>query len=176
MFQLIGGATSRGETYKELASGIKFDLETNKSLVFYFGLITEYFNNAGLSMDTKIYLNSCYKVRKEFREIANSFDTEIEFVKFGSSPINFSKDTARKMNEWMETTLNTKVGKCISASSLCSDTELVLLNIVQFKGRFLKPFNPSGNFKSEFYVNETDTVEVDYMRYTVSTRNVRGHP
>lgn len=68
------------------------------------------------------------------------------------------------MNDWIKKKTNNKIKNLISADSLDADTRMMLVNAIYFKGLWTYPFDPPYRpFKRPFYINEQDSVEVEFM-------------
>lgn len=101
-----------------------------------------------------------YSVKKSFNDVATkSFASEAQSLDFSQGA-----EAAKTINGWVEDNTNNKIKDLISADSLDSDTRMVLVNAIYFKGFWTYQFNPKDTFKAPFYLNERDTVEVDFMK------------
>jgi serpin B len=108
----------------------------------------------------KIYVMQGYSVKKNFQDIAiKSFNSEAETIDFSKN-----KESAKNINSWVEDKTNNKIKDLISAGSLSSDSRMVIVNAIYFKGFWTHKFNPDHTFKAPFFLNEQDSVNVDYMR------------
>jgi serpin B len=99
-------------------------------------------------------------VKKSFADVATkSFNSEAQ-------PLDFSKneDAAKSINNWVEEKTNNKIKDLIASDSLDSDTRMVLVNAIHFKGTWVYQFDPKDTFKGPFYLNEKDTATVDFMK------------
>jgi len=74
-----------------------------------------------------------------------------------------SEESARKINEWVERHSNNMIKDLISPDSLNSDTRMILVNGIYFKGVWTKRFNPRKTSKKPFYMNENEKADVDFM-------------
>jgi serpin B len=101
-----------------------------------------------------------YSVKRSFNEVATkSFASEAQSIDFSQSA-----QSASTINGWVEENTNNKIKDLISADSLGADTRMVLVNAIYFKGFWTYQFDPKATFKAPFYLNEQDTVEVDFMK------------
>jgi serpin B len=101
-----------------------------------------------------------YSVKRSFNEVATkSFASEAQSLDFSQNT-----QSAATINGWVEANTNNKIKDLISADSLDSDTRMVLVNAIYFKGFWTYQFDPKNTFKAPFYLNDQDTVDVDYMK------------
>lgn len=101
-----------------------------------------------------------YTAKQTFNQIAQkSFASESQNLDFGQTA-----QSAGTINKWVEDNTNNKIKDLISADSLSADTRMVLVNAIYFKGFWTYQFDPKNTFKGPFYLNEQDTVTVDFMK------------
>ena len=101
-----------------------------------------------------------YSVKRSFNDVATkSFASEAQTLDFSQKI-----ESASTINQWVESNTNNKIKDLISSDSLGSDTRMVLVNAIYFKGFWTYQFNPKNTFKAPFYLNDQDTVEVDFMK------------
>nr|CAD2189537.1 unnamed protein product [Meloidogyne enterolobii] len=79
--------------------------------------------------------------------------------------LNFAENI---INEFVEKTTHDKIKNLISPDSLTTDTRLVLVNAVYFKGKWSCPFDSELTQKKTFYITEEKNKEVDMMKKTSS--------
>lgn len=108
----------------------------------------------------KVYVMEKYSVKPSFQNIAyNSFKSEAQSLNFAAN-----QQAASTINSWVEDHTNNKIKDLISADSLNSDTRMVLVNAIYFKGFWQHQFDKQQTFKAPFFLNEHDSVDVDFMR------------
>ena len=101
-----------------------------------------------------------YSVKKSFNDVATkSFASEAQTLDFSQS-----QQSAATINGWVELNTNNKIKDLISSDSLDGDTRMVLVNAIYFKGFWTYQFDPKDTFKAPFYLNDQDTVQVDFMK------------
>lgn len=151
---------ARGKTEQELLTGLKFAGAQRSAVANSFQQLIEPFqNNPMLKIANKLYVMTGYHVKGEFNEIATKqFHSEAE-------PINFAaaKPAADNINGWVESKTNNLIKDLIKADSLSSDTRMVLVNAIYFKGFWKHQFPKHATIKAPFYTSETDSVEIDTM-------------
>jgi serpin B len=101
-----------------------------------------------------------YSVKKSFNDVATkSFASEAQSLDFSQG-----QQSASTINGWVESHTNNKIKDLISADSLNSDTRMVLVNAIYFKGMWTHQFDKKDTFKAPFYLNDQDSVTVDFMK------------
>ena len=108
----------------------------------------------------KIYVMKNYSVKRSFNEIATkSFASEAQSLDFSEN-----QQSAATINGWVEENTNNKIKDLISPDSLSGDTRMILVNAIYFKGFWTYQFKKSDTYKAPFYLNEQDSVQVDFMK------------
>lgn len=160
-FAMFGAS---GETEAEMKNALKYAATPKETLAKNFQQLTESFEKTkGLKVANKLYLMKGFSVQGKFNEIATkSFKSEAESVDFSKN-----QESAKSINQWVESKTNNKIKDLISPDALDSMTRLVLVNAIYFKGTWVYQFDPNQTFKGPFYLNEKDTVDVDFMKIKV---------
>lgn len=115
--------------------------------------------NITLYLANKVYVSDVAKLKPKFSEIVvEKFKSEVQTVNFAASA-----DTAKAINSWVEQKTVNKIKNLISPSDLSSDTRLVLVNAIYFKGNWLEKFDKAGTRTEPFYLNENDKIDVQMM-------------
>lgn len=112
-----------------------------------------------LSMANKIYIMDKYTLKPKFQEVTqNKFSSEVQ-------PVDFAKSdaTAKIINAWVEDKTKNKIKDLIKPDMLDALTRLVLVNAIYFKGNWASKFEPRQTKKEQFWLNNSDSVEVDMM-------------
>ncbi|XP_018788503.1 PREDICTED: serine protease inhibitor 42Dd-like isoform X4 [Bactrocera latifrons] len=149
-----------GETAAELdrALGLPSNDVAAIADTFHNVLVT-YKDSPILKVANKIFVMQGYSIKKEFNEIATT--------KFYSSAdsINFadSANAANTINKWVESKTNNLIKNLIVPDAVNSDTRMVLVNAIHFKGEWKYQFPKSATRDDDFYLNEVDSVRVPMM-------------
>lgn len=107
----------------------------------------------------KVYIMDNFTVKKGFQNVAmKTFKSEAQSLDF-SNNVN----AADTINRWVEEKTNNKIKNLIAPESLNRDDRFVLVNALHFKGMWVNRFQKNATHKGPFYVNDQDTVEVDFM-------------
>lgn len=108
----------------------------------------------------KVYVMKNFSVKKSFQDVATkSFASEAQTLDF-----SHNTEAAGTINGWVEEHTNNKIKDLIKADSLDADTRMVLVNAIYFKGFWTYQFDPKNTFKAPFYLNDVDSVQVDFMK------------
>lgn len=101
-----------------------------------------------------------YTVKSSYQNIVTKvFNSETQSINFGDN-IN----AANTINTWVESKTNQKIKNLIDSRSLNSGTRMILVNAIYFKGLWQYKFDPKQTTNGSFYVNETKTINVNYMK------------
>lgn len=100
-----------------------------------------------------------YTVKQSFNDIAlKSFDSSTQNLDYSKSA-----EAAGVINSWVEEKTKSKIKKLFASDAFTNETRLVLVNAIYFKGLWKDKFDPKNTFKNPFYLDETNTVSVDFM-------------
>jgi len=72
-------------------------------------------------------------------------------------------ESAATINQWVEDNTNNKIKNLVKSSDLNSDTRMVLINAIYFKALWQYEFDQHNTRKRAFYLNDVDSVNVDFM-------------
>lgn len=114
--------------------------------------------NITLHIANKVYLKDGFSLKNSFKDaVVKSFLSEVE-------PIDFAQPAAAPtINTWVSNKTNDKIKELISANDLDSETRLVLLNAIYFKGNWAYKFDARNTLEEDFYINNDETVKVNMM-------------
>lgn len=110
-------------------------------------------------------------LRPEFLDlIAGQYGCAVNLVDFRSG----SEAARLAMNQWVEQKTSYKIRDLIPAGSLNSDTRLVLVNAVYFKGFWVMPFQRAATRDERFYLGNDREVRVPLMHQDAEVRYLQG--
>uniref|UniRef100_A0A914NI95 Serpin domain-containing protein n=1 Tax=Meloidogyne incognita TaxID=6306 RepID=A0A914NI95_MELIC len=153
-------AGADGETKKdfgELLSGGLKEEETHA----YFGKQLNSYNddkpkNYTLEMANKVFVQKGFKILEEFKNFINeNYGGRFELLNFEENV-----EAAKLINEFVEKSTHDKIKNIISPDALNSDTRLLLINAIYFKGKWISTFDPKLTYKTRFYISEENFIEV----------------
>lgn len=153
---------ANGTTFEELRNGLH--LSGDKATVAdQFQIFSEQLtNNIGdstFAIANKIYVQKGEALKKEFQEIATAkFHAGIEALSF-----NETKESAEIINKFVEEKTNEKIKNFVKPGLLSSDTEVLVVNAIYFKGAWKYPFDKKRTRPLDFYTSETESVKTHFM-------------
>lgn len=150
-------------TFKQIVNGLHLgaDKETIAAqFAKHYDLLMDGVGESTLSIANQIYIQQGHQIRQTFRDVA------IKQFKSGVDSINFVEAVAaaQTINSFVETKTNNKIKNLISSDSFDDRTRFVLVNAIYFKGNWELKFPIRRTSPGDFYVDETKTITVDYMR------------
>lgn len=154
---------ARGNTEAEMLRGLK--LSGTKGVISeqIHQLIEPLENSTSLKVANKVYVMENYRIKPEFSAIATKkFNSEAQTLNFARAA-----ESAAVINKWVEDKTNDKIKDLIKPDALDSDTRMVLVNAIYFKGFWKHQFKKALTAKAPFYTSETDSVQVDMMHVKV---------
>uniref|UniRef100_A0A915MUQ6 Serpin domain-containing protein n=1 Tax=Meloidogyne javanica TaxID=6303 RepID=A0A915MUQ6_MELJA len=120
--------------------------------------------NYTLELANKVFVQKGFKILEEFKNFLDEYyEGKFELLNFAENV-----EAAKIINEFVEKTTHDKIKNLISPDSLTTDTRLVLVNAVYFKGKWSSPFDSELTQKKPFYITEEKNKEVDMMKKTSS--------
>lgn len=153
---------ANGDTKAEMLSGMKYPAGFgDEAIAKNFEVFTENVKKTnGLKIANKVYVMKNYSVKKTFQDVATkSFASEAQSLDFAKNV-----ESSNTINAWVEDNTNNKIKDLIKPDMLTVDTRMVLVNAIYFKGFWTYQFSPNDTFKAPFYLNEQDSVQVDFMK------------
>lgn len=121
--------------------------------------VTKSIGAATLSVANKVFVQENYSIKKSFRDVAvNKYGSEVESVNFSQN-----EQAAATINKWVEDKTHDKIKNLISADSLSSDSRLILVNAIYFKGPWEKKFDPQLTADDDFWVSKEVSKKIQFM-------------
>lgn len=99
-----------------------------------------------------------------------------EFYNSTIAPVDFSSSADKvrlEINQWVEEVTLSKIRDLIPDGVVHSETLLVLINAIYFKGVWENEFNPDATSKQEFHETKSKTTTVDMMHKEARFRTCR---
>ncbi|XP_073847653.1 uncharacterized protein [Musca autumnalis] len=152
---------AKGETANEIAKVMKFVSTSPEEVAETFhNVLTNYEGSKLVKMANKVYVQEGCGIKPEYAAITK------EKYYAAAESINFAENVAAatKINNWVEEKTAGKIGDLIPAEALDSDTRLILLNALHFKGEWQEKFDPADTSEEDFWLNETESTKVQLMR------------
>lgn len=156
---------AEGNTFDELKRGLH--LPANKTLAAnqfqeYYNLLQKGVGQSVLSIANRIYVKDGHQVKKAFNDVAvEKFASGVELLNFEKS-----KESSEIINQFVENKTNHLIKNLIKPTMLNGETRMVLVNAIYFNGDWKYPFDEKRTIKGDFWISETEKVQVDIMRNT----------
>lgn len=142
-------AGAKGETEAELSKGLH--MSQLKSPHSEMGRLISALNSARqgvkLAVANRLFAERTFAIEPEFSgTLAKGYGAEL-----GSVDFKQACETARKgINEWVEQQTSSKIRDLLAEGSLDSNTRLVLVNAIYFKGDWKHTFNRESTYDGQF--------------------------
>ncbi|KAK4878223.1 hypothetical protein RN001_010729 [Aquatica leii] len=112
-----------------------------------------------VNVANKVYVTNDIKLSKDFKNMAlDVFKSDIENIDFRTPDV-----TIHKINKWVSDQTHNYIKDLLTESDVDSDTKSILVNTLFFKATWVKRFAKGDIKKSNFYINERETVPVDML-------------
>jgi len=117
-------------------------------------------DNITLKNANSLWGEKSYPFKREYIELVEAkFGAPLTKLSF----INEPKECTETINKWVEKKTENKIKDLIPEGVISGNTRMVLVNAVYFYGGWAKAFEKQASAKQNFYLNETDTIELDFM-------------
>ncbi|XP_052766202.1 serpin B4-like [Mya arenaria] len=114
-----------------------------------------------LTTANKLYPNADRKVVEEYiKVLSESFKSEITPMAFSTKP----EECRKEINDWVEKQTNKKIKDVLPDGSITSQTGMVVVNAIYFKGEWADKFEPRSTTKTDFHPSASSKVQVDMMK------------
>ncbi len=164
-------AGARGNTAKQMADVLHFDLE-QKKLHPAFAALTNNMKISGqkgleLHIANALWGQQGYKFLDEFVALNNkNYGAGLKDVDF----VGATEEARKTINKWVEKQTKDKIKNLLKPGVLDSLTRLVLTNAIYFKGDWVKQFDKKLTKKENFSVTPGKKVKVSMMAMKPSGR------
>lgn len=158
---LLSQATN-GSTFDELSKGLHSNenktVAANQYHEFY-GQIQKSIGGSTLSIANQIFVQKGRKIKKDFHEVAvDKFMSAVESLNFADSD-----DSANVINQFVENRTNNKIKELIKPELINTDTQIMLVNAIYFKGIWKHKFIENRTVRGDFFLNDTEKVATHFM-------------
>ncbi|KAH8372754.1 hypothetical protein KR009_004421, partial [Drosophila setifemur] len=156
------GATEKSATARELDEGLRFGDSTVQRIAESFDtVLSAYAECRILKIANRLYVKMGESISGEFGSIIER--------KFHSKAIeiDFGSPTATSIiNSWVESQTNNLITNIITPDDVSSDTRLILVNAIHFKGEWSIRFDKAKTEESDFFLKSVNSVKVRMMHGT----------
>lgn len=156
-------AGARGQTADEITRLLHTGDATKVHGLFseFLARVSSYSPDVTLELANRLYVEGTFRVLEEYIASLKKF--------YGSSVAPLSFKTAPEqarlaINDWVEKATKSKIKDLLPSGVVDSDTALVLVNAIYFKGLWSEQFNPRSTFQSQFHTSKNNVKTVDMMR------------
>lgn len=151
-----------GNTFEELRHGLYLNVDKTSianQFQHHSELLKSGAGSANLSFVNQIYVQQGHEINKSFRDVA------VQKFRSGVESVNFAKnvETTGIINHFVEEKTNGRIKNLFTPEALSTDSRVVLVNAVWFKGEWETKFYETETQKSDFYTSATEKVSVDFM-------------
>ena len=128
-------------------------------------------NNASneLLAANRLFVQKNFSLVQEFVEGTKTFfDAEIALVDYQKD----AEGARKEVNGWVEEKTKQKIKNLIPEELFNSRTRLTLVNAIYFKGFWENQFDEKATFPQQFFISESEKVEVQMMHLTKNFKHV----
>ncbi|CAF0874582.1 unnamed protein product [Brachionus calyciflorus] len=115
--------------------------------------------NISLSTANRIYISHNFNITKKFSTLAKQY--------FESDVLNLNTnnpvESSMSINQWVSNKTHHKINNIINPNVISSETSLILLNAIYFKGIWKFKFDKSITKKENFYLSNGKVEKIDMM-------------
>jgi len=153
-------AGAKGNTLTQIRKGLSFPTPSSLQLGYQDTLpALKSTDNFTLETANAVFVQKSFSVLPSFRDILKKFfHTSFESVNFRNV-----QSAAKQINTWVKAVTRRKIKDLITPNMLDSNTRLVLVNAIYFKGDWAYKFNPHLTTDKDFYVSPSTTALVPMM-------------
>src|SRR6056297_336318 len=112
-----------------------------------------------------LWIQQNFKLKEEFLDINKKhYSSALFYTDFYQA-----QKAANEINGWVEKNTRNKITNLLQPSALSSDTRLVLVNSLYFKGDWNKPFREEKNSEEKFTISKKEEVTTTFMNGQITT-------
>ncbi|CAF0911670.1 unnamed protein product [Adineta steineri] len=114
-----------------------------------------------LKLANRLYAQKAYKLQEDYlKQVQSSFAADIKLEDFE----NESAKVVQTINAWVEEQTNKLIKNLLSPNDVTSDTRLIIINCIYFKGTWVKQFDENAtNEQADFHEANGKTSKVKLM-------------
>lgn len=112
-----------------------------------------------------LWIQQNFKLKEEFLNINKKYYSSALFY----TDFYQAQKAANEINGWVEKNTRNKITNLLQPSALSSDTRLVLVNALYFKGDWNKPFREEKNSEEKFTISKKEEVTTTFMNGQITT-------
>ncbi|KAJ8270038.1 hypothetical protein GJAV_G00109680 [Gymnothorax javanicus] len=164
---------AKGDTHQQLFQALGYGeltpAQVNEGYEHIFHMLGH------LQGELKLDQGSAVVLQEGFNPLQTFLDDAKHYFQAQGLTVDFTKseEAVQAINKFIAEKTENKIPDLLS--SVASDTLMVLLNYIYFRGKWEKPFEEKDTEKADFKVDESTTVTVDMMRRTGHYRYYYDH-
>ncbi|MEE4196215.1 MAG: serpin family protein [Bacteroidales bacterium] len=112
-----------------------------------------------------LWIQKNFNLKEEFLDINKKYYSSALFY----TDFYQAQKAANEINGWVEKNTRNKITNLLQPSALSSDTRLVLINALYFKGEWNKPFREERNSEEKFTISRKEEVTTTFMNGQITT-------
>ena len=165
---------AKGNTAEQMAKALHWEAIPKERLHTeeqHFLQALQISNTAGneLLAANRLFVQKNFSLVQEFVEGTKKFyDAETALVDYQSD----AEGARKEVNQWVEKKTKQKIKNLIPEGVFNSRTRLTLVNAIYFKGFWQNQFDEEATFAQQFFLSETENVEVQMMHATKKFKHV----
>ncbi|XP_040612146.1 serpin B9-like [Mesocricetus auratus] len=153
---------AKGDTAVQITQALGFNTEEDIHQGFQ-GLLSN-LNKSNkkylLRMANRLFAGNTYEFLSTFRESClQLYHSEMEQLSFVKAP----EESRKHINMWVSKQTEGKIPELLPGGSIDSETRLVLVNALYFKGRWQKQFHKESTSEMPFKINQKEKRPVQMM-------------
>ncbi|EDW15730.2 uncharacterized protein Dmoj_GI10132 [Drosophila mojavensis] len=154
------GTKDDSETSRQLDAVLKFSSNDVNQIADGFRSALQYYQKYNvLRLANRVYVMNSIHLRKGFCDaLCENFFSTAERIDF-----NNGQKSAATINAWVESETNNLLKNLVSPDSFSSDTRLVMINVIYFKGEWDIQFDEKHTQSDYFFVDDKNEIQVSMM-------------
>ncbi|XP_078395607.1 leukocyte elastase inhibitor-like isoform X1 [Cetorhinus maximus] len=103
---------------------------------------------------------------KNFNFLSDFLGATVKYYQAELAAVDFSnaaEEARQQINAWTEAQTEGKIKNLLAKDTVCSDTRLVLVNAIYFKGNWEKKFQEGNTHEGPFQINQNESKPVQMM-------------
>jgi serpin B len=168
-------AGARGETAEEMSRALRFP-SPDETMHLAFSEIIRRLNapdggKSELAVANALWGQEGARIQQEFLDIVTrQYCGDMKVVNFRQDP----EAAGVKINKWVKDKTKKKIRELIPAGSLTTDTRLVLVNAIYFKGLWVLQFQKRATRDEPFYLETGEKVQAPLMYQKEEVRYLKA--
>jgi len=157
---------SEGNTQKEIANEMNFI--TPFGVLFSFKQLIKRYqiyksNDINLLIGNALWANNQYGLQKKYKNMLKmNFTSHVQTLNMKSN----GERNAKVINRWVKKSSNFNIRNIINSENITEFDNLMYMNYVYLNGNWENPFNEQFTSKSDFYMEDSSKIKVDFMNQT----------